>query len=116
MQGIYNKSKKTILAKQFGMCKTLWSKARGLMFSKIKPLVFLFPNERIIRLHSFFVFAPIDLVFLNKKGFVVDLKRGWKPFSFYCSKRKAAILLELPAGAINKTKTKICDKIITKKK
>ena len=116
MQGIYNKSKKTVLAKQFGTCKTPWSKARGLMFSKIKPLVFLFPTERLIRLHSFFVFAPIDLVFLNKKGFVVDLKQGWKPFSFYCSKRKAAILLELPVGTIKSSKTELGDKIIIKKK
>ena len=42
----------------------------------------------------------MDLVFLDDNHKVVEMKKNWKPFSFYSSKKKARILLELPVGSI----------------
>lgn len=109
---VRNTTKKTLLAKNAGLCKTIFSKSIGLMFSKkISPLVFVFNEEKIIPLHMFFVFYPIDVLFLNKKKVVVEIKKNFKPFSFYTPKKRSMYIIELPQGTINKTKTEIGDKI-----
>lgn len=65
------------------------------MFSRKRNLLFVFNEEKRISLHNFFVFFPIDLVFLDKNGRVIEIKRNFKPFTFYKSKNKAKYVLEL---------------------
>jgi uncharacterized protein len=89
------------------LCKSNWSKARGLMFSKRKNLLFVFDNERRISLHNCFVFFPIDLIFLDKDFRVIEIKRDFRPFRFYTSKKKTKYVLELT----EEHKIKIGDKI-----
>lgn len=110
---IANISRKTILAEEVKICKDDFSKAIGLMFSEKqdKVLVFKFDKEKIISLHMFFVFYPIDVLFLDKNKIVVDKKESFKPFTIYNSRKKAMYAVELPAGVIKKTKTGIGDKI-----
>ena len=59
----------------------------------------------------FFVFYPIDVLFLDKNKIVADKKENFKPFAFYKSKKKAMYAIELPNETIKKTKTEIGDKI-----
>ena len=59
----------------------------------------------------FFVFYPIDVLFLNKNKIVVEMKENFKPFTFYTPKNKALYIIELPRGSIKNSKTKIKDKI-----
>ena len=92
-------------------CDSFLKQLRGEMFrKKIKPLLFIFNNERIMRLHSWFCFGKIDLVFLDKNFKVVEIKKGWKNWSFYTSKNKCKYLLELPEGSIVKDKIKLGSK------
>lgn len=81
---------------RYKTCKSLLSKALGLMFSRKRNLLFVFGKERRIMLHNWFVFYPINLVFLDKNKRVVEIKRDFKPFCFYASKRKARYLIETP--------------------
>lgn len=76
------------------ICKSLWSKTRGLMFSKKKNLMFVFDDEKRRSLHMLFVFFPIDVLFLDKNKKVVE-KARLKPFSFYKSKKKAKYVVEI---------------------
>src|SRR3989338_5196007 len=110
---IKNLSRKTALSKDIRFCRSAMSKFLGLMFSKNHKatLVFEFAEEQFISLHMIFVFYPIYVIFLDKKKIVVDLKENFKPFTFYASKRKAIYVVELPKGAITKSKTKIGDRI-----
>ena len=71
------------------------SKARGLMFSRKRNLVFVFEEEKRRSLHMFCVFFPIDILFLDKDKRIVEIKKGFKPFSFYRSKEKAQFVVEL---------------------
>ena len=85
------------------VCKSLFSRARGLMFSKrIKDscLLFVFPKEERVSLHMFFVFFPIDVLFLNEKKEIVDLKQNFLPFTVHTSRKPAKYVLEMPAGSI----------------
>ena len=109
---VKNTTKKALLAENAKLCKTIFSKSIGLMFSKkIIPLVFSFDKEKIIPLHMFFVFYPIDVLFLNKNKIVVEIKKNFMPFSFYTPKDMSMFVIELPQGAIDKTKTEVDDKI-----
>ncbi len=109
---VKNTTKKTLLAENAKACKNIFSKSLGLMFSKkITPLIFSFEKEKIIPLHMFFVFYPIDVLFLNKNKIVVEIKKNLGPFSFYTPKNKSMFIIELPQGAIDKTKTEVGDKI-----
>jgi uncharacterized membrane protein (UPF0127 family) len=89
---ITNNSK--IISKEEKYCHSIWSKAHGLMFSKKRNLVMVFNREQRIQLHNFFVFFPIDVVVLDKDKKVVEIKRNFRPFTFWNSKQKGKYLIE----------------------
>jgi uncharacterized protein len=109
---IKNLSKQQILSKDEKYLRSKWSQALGLMFSKKKKLVFIFNKEKILSIHNIFVFFSIDVLFLDSNMKVVEIKRNFKPFSFYVPKAKAKYIIELPIG-IDKN-TSIEDKISMK--
>lgn len=107
---IVNKTKKTLLTKNKKILKNNFSKSLGLMFSKKinnRGLIFEFKKEKTHSIHMLFVFFPIDILFLNKNKEVVEIKENLNPFSFYTSKKHAKYFIELPAGAVKRTKTKL---------
>ncbi len=109
---IKNAAKKNIICTDAKFCKSIFSKARGLMFAKKpKALVFIFKKEKIAPLHMLFVFFPIDILFLNKNKEIVEIRESLRPFAFYTPKNKAMCIIELPKGAVRKTKTAVGDKI-----
>ncbi|MBI2653433.1 DUF192 domain-containing protein [Candidatus Woesearchaeota archaeon] len=110
---VKNLTKKTAMGKNAKLVDGVISQSIGLMFSKKqnKDLIFKFSKEKTISLHMFFVFYPIDVLFLDKNKIVVDKKENFKPFAFYKSKEKAMYAIELPDGTIKKTKTEIGDRV-----
>ena len=80
----------------YKICDSILSKTIGLMFSRKKNLLFVLGKEQRIPLHNFFVFYPINLVFLDKNKKIIEIKKNFKPFTFYTSKKKASYLLETP--------------------
>ena len=110
---IKNVTKNRVLAKEFSYCRSEWSKFRGLMFTKKlrKALVFVFKKEKLIGIHMFFVWYPIDILWLDSKKRVVDLRKNFKPFRIVISKRPAKYIIELEDGTIQRTKTSLGDKI-----
>jgi len=43
----------------------------------------------------FFVFYPIDVLLLNKHKEIVEIKKNFKPFTFWTSKEKGKYVVEL---------------------
>ena len=83
---ISNESNSSVLCRNKKILKGIISKAIGLMFSKkITNIgyVFDFNKERRVDLHMFFVFFPIDVLFLDKNKRVVEIKENLTPFSIY---------------------------------
>lgn len=80
-----------------------------MMFQRVQPLVFFFAKPQRVDLHSWFCRGALDLVFLNEEWEVVELQREWGPFGKYRSRREAAFLIELPAGAIFDSRTEVGD-------
>lgn len=83
-------------------CLTSWQRFRGLMFSKQKNLLFVFDDERIRSFHMFFVFFPIDLIFLDSKKRIVEIKENFLPFTLYTPKRAFRYAVETNAGTVHK--------------
>ena len=94
------------------LCKDFLNKSIGLIFHKKlkgKGLIFIYEKEKKVSLHMIFVFFPIDILYLDEKKKVIEIKENFKPFTFYTPEKKANYILELPENIIKKTKTEIGD-------
>ncbi len=102
-----------ILANDIILCKSTPSKMKGLMFhKKLKnnQCLVLKNNKDSLYLstiHTFFVFFPLDVIWLDSKNKVVDIKKNIPPFSSTIyPKKPASMILEFRAGTIkNQVKT-----------
>lgn len=74
------------------ICKSWFSKFRGLMFSKKKNLLFVFNKEKIIAIHMLFVFFPITVIYLDKNKKETARVKAY-PFTIL-KPRKAKYILE----------------------
>ena len=65
-------------------CKNIFSKAMGLRFHRKitkKAYLFIFKNPLRVSMDMFFVHFKIDVLFLDEKNCVVEIKTGFKPYS-----------------------------------
>ncbi len=109
---ITNLTKDNILAGESKVYSSTLSQAIGLMFSKKRKdfgLVLIFKKDKIISLHMFFVFYPIDVLFLDSEKRVVEMKENFKPFTDYTSKKRVKYVVELPSKTISETNTSLND-------
>lgn len=105
---IQNKTKKTIIAKNF-FKKRAFGKIKGLIGEKTpQALVF---NTRF-GIHTFFLQFPIDVVILDKHSQVVTLKKELKPNKIFFWNVRFDTVIELPGGALEKSKTEAGDVIL----
>ena len=89
---------------------SLFSHLMGLMFSfpKNDGLLFKFDKEIYVSLHMFFVFFPIDIVYINKNKKVIKIEKRVFPFVPFISPVKCKYILELK----DCRNVKVGDKII----
>lgn len=78
-----------------------YNKCLGLMFHNLKENeVAVLKNYKQEILHTFFVFYPIDIVFLDKNKKVINIKRKIKPFTTkIIPNKKAMHVLEFKSGS-----------------
>ena len=78
-------------------CTTFFSKFCGLMFSRKKNLIFVLNKESIVNsiVHTFFVFYPINIYWLDKNKKIVDYRLNVRPFSVLVPKNKAKYIVEI---------------------
>ena len=92
---ILNKTNVKTISEEEKVCKNIFSQSLGLMFRKKQNLIMEFDKERKIRLHMFFVFYPIDVLILDENKKIVEIKRNFRPFTFWNSKQKGKYVVEL---------------------
>ena len=111
MPKIINLEDNSTITEDSTICSSVFSKARGLMFSKKRNLIFWFRRPSFVPLHMFFVFFPIDVFFLDKNKTVLEIKRNFRPFSYYRPKNKASFIVELSTDDSRKNGVKVGDKL-----
>lgn len=106
-----------LIAESVRICDSWWQKAIGLMFSKDPSnLIMRFDSPRIVTLHMFFVFFPIDVLWVDGSGKVVELKERFLPFRTHSPKHFATKVIELRAGTIERTGTRVGDRMLIREK
>ena len=75
-------------------CKSFSSQLRGLMFSPRRNLLFTNKKEKKVNLHMYFVFYPIDILYLNKNYRVLKKTRAC-PFQPFIRGIKSKYILEM---------------------
>ena len=106
-----NESTDKFLAIKADRTDNLWTRFRGLLGRK-----FLNDGEGMIMapckgVDTMFMRFAIDLVYVDKKGAVVKVKRNLRPWRISPYQMNARMVLELPVGSIDTTDTKIGDQI-----
>jgi len=99
---IKNITKNKVIIKEQRIADTIFSRGLGLMFSRKADFNYglVFDLERETRIgasiHMYFVFFPINIVFLDSKKKIVDIKLGLKPFRTVTPKAKCRYVIEFP--------------------
>lgn len=108
-------SKKIIVCRKVVFRKNDLSKAIGLQFHKKihdEAHIFLFKWKRRVALTMWFVFFPIDVIYLDEKKRIVEIKDNFRPFTNYFPKNDALFIIELPPGTIKKMKLKLKEEMV----
>ncbi|OGI65336.1 hypothetical protein A2642_03045 [Candidatus Nomurabacteria bacterium RIFCSPHIGHO2_01_FULL_39_10] len=95
---ITNLTQNKLISEHELRANTFLKQALGLMFRiKKHNLIMTFPTPRKISLHNFFVFYPLDILLLNEKKEIIEIKHNFKPFTFYNGNKnnKAKYVIEL---------------------
>jgi len=112
---LIDKTTGEVLANRVELADTFWRRFRGLMFRRRFPrgsaIFFKLHKPGRYGIHMFFVKFPIDLIYLDSKFVVVELRVGLKPWRTHRPKAITNYLIELPAGTISRLKVKIGHKI-----
>jgi uncharacterized membrane protein (UPF0127 family) len=101
-----------------GLADTFFTRLIGLMFksslAEDEGLLIKFRYFGSEPIHGFFMRFPIDLIFLDADGVVVEtaLLKPWRVFK---PKKKSAYVLEVREGFIEKNGLKISDTLSFKK-
>ncbi len=92
---ILNYTRNKVISETEIVSKSIFSQALGLMFHRKQNLIMVFKEERRISLHNFFVFFPIDVLVVDKEMKIVEVKGGFRPFTFWSSSHKGKYVIEL---------------------
>jgi len=105
---ITNKTSYKLISEKERLCDDALSQSWGLMFRRKQNLIMIFPKEKIASLHMFFVFYPIDVLIVDGKLKIIEIKKKFKPFTLWKSQEKGKYIIELAYP----TDYKVGDKII----
>ena len=108
-----NATRGTRLAKSVRVAGTHWSRLRGLTGTNAQDFQFgqalwIVPCRGV---HTFGMRFPLDLIYLDHSGNVVDVLENVRPWRVAPIRMSAASVLELPAGAIYTSGTQRGDRI-----
>jgi len=115
---VLRNGKKITIAKKVRIADSAFKRFKGLMLERKEnfdyALVFLLPNESRYgaSIHSLFMRFPIDVVFLDNGKKIVDLVKGFKPWSLNLTPKKpAGFIVEMREGSIKKFRLENGEKI-----
>jgi uncharacterized membrane protein (UPF0127 family) len=73
--------------------------------------IFVFSRPRRVSLTMALVLFPIDVIFLDSKKKVVEIKKDFRPWQLYFPKLPCSYVIELKDGLIEKSSTHVGDQL-----
>jgi uncharacterized membrane protein (UPF0127 family) len=104
---VLNQSNGTVLASKVKTAQTFFQRLKGLMFSKELPFgsaLHILPCRSI---HTFFMNYSIDVIYMDAQQRIVGLEERLDPGKVGTMFSQVRSVLELPAGTIETTGTKL---------
>lgn len=104
---IENVSRNAILASSSGRASNTVSRGFGLMLHRDLPEgggLIIEPCNSVV---SFFMRFPIDVLFVDRTGAVVRMIHAMPPWRGSPIVRDSAVVVELPAGTLARTETRV---------
>jgi hypothetical protein len=107
---IRNTTRDTVIAACARSAETWLERTRGLMLRRFEGFdgLVLQPCNSI---HMCFMLMPIDVIFFDKRRTITKMVIALAPWRLMCSSWRAAGVLELPAGAIARSRSQPGDQI-----
>jgi uncharacterized protein len=109
---VENKTQASLIADRCEVARSFWARGMGLMGRpglEQGQGLFIVPEWSI---HTFFMRFAIDVLFLDRTMRVVHLREAMPPNRPYAGSWGAFGVLELPAGQIAASRTKIGDLLV----
>jgi len=108
-----NRTRGICLAENVRIARTHWTRLRGLIGTdesqfQAGQALWIVPCRGV---HTLAMDFPLDVIYLDHTGCVVDVQAGVKPWRFTPVRLRAASVLELPSGVIRRSGTVIGDHI-----
>ncbi len=108
---VRNLSRDVVLARRAGVADNMWTRLRGLIgrppLAKGEGLI-IRPSTGI---HTFFMAYPIDAIYSTGDGEVLTCLEAMRPYRLAPVNRRCRYVVELPAGTLKRTGTKVGDRI-----
>ncbi|OZM58135.1 hypothetical protein CIB95_00720 [Lottiidibacillus patelloidae] len=104
---LVNLSNGTILANKLKTAYRFFQRLKGLMFTSELPLGEALHLQPCQSVHTFFMKYDIDVIYLDKDMKIVKITHMMKPSKVGSIVKNANSVIELPAGSISKTDTKV---------
>ncbi len=109
---IVNVTRGTTIATTARLARSLWARGRGLMFERELPAGSGLVIDPCGSIHMFFMRFPLDVLYVDRQDRVVRAQRGIKPWRIGpLHTRGARYVIELPAGAIERSGTEVGDQL-----
>ena len=110
---VYNKTRETFVATNVSVADNYIRRLVGLLgktkqWAKLGRGLWIIPSRGV---HSIGMLFPIDLVFLSRDRTVVHIEEHFRPFRISRISLKATSVLELPAHAIYRSRTRVGDNL-----
>ena len=106
---VHNADRETVLGEAIEVAATSAQRAKGLLgrdaLAAGEGLLF----KRCSSLHTLFMRFAIDIAFISKEGKVLKLSHAVPPFRVCVAPLRAHYALELPAGSLEASGTKVKD-------
>lgn len=108
---IANTSRNTVIGASIDVAETASQKVKGLLgrdgLDEGCGLLFKGAGS----LHTLFMRFPIDIIYTDKQGKVVKTAHAVRPFKLVAAPLRCDCAIELPAGAIAASNTKVGDQL-----
>jgi uncharacterized membrane protein (UPF0127 family) len=109
----FNRTRNAYLANRLSVADTHWSRLRGLMWKDAASFpagdgLWIVPSRGV---HTLAMRFPIDVLYLDKKKFVVHVEQSLKPWRVARVSLQTASILELPGNTLHSSGTTVGDEI-----
>lgn len=103
---IQNVTKGTIIAEKYKFAKTFSDNFLGLL-NKNNPRCMVFKTR--FGIHTFFMKESVDILVLNNKNQVVEIKKNLKPWRIYLWDPRFENIIELQKGSVKNSNSEVGD-------